>query len=307
VAALSPKLDVGVMIPSQELPDDPAVLKDFAQAAEDLGYSWLVLVDHVLGTEHARRDPPFSAGFYDETHAFHEPFVTFGYLAGTTKTIGFRTEVLVLPQRETALVAKQAAQLAFVSGGRLTLGCGLGWNWVEYQALAADWSTRGRRMEEQVELMRRLWREPSVDFSGEFHRVDRGSVKPHPPADIPVWIGGFTEPAMRRAVKIGDGFVFASCDEQAFAQAEVLHGLMNEAGRAADDFPWDAQIEFSPGPGVWERDIARWRALGGTNLTLRFGDATADVYGIPKNDFSSLGQYTDALREFKSAMSTIAP
>jgi probable F420-dependent oxidoreductase len=273
-----------------------------AQAAEELGYASLVLYDHVLGAVHAGRQPPLPAGLYDETHVFHEPLVTFAYLAALTRDIVLRTGVLVLAQRQTALVAKQAAQLAVLSGGRFVLGVGTGWNWVEYEALGVPWPGRSRRLEEQVGVLRALWDAPAADITGEFHRIDRAGINPRPPAAIPIWFGGSSARTMERAVRLGDGFVFSACNEQTFVEAELLREALAAAERPLESMPMEAMIEYSAGPDAWVGDAARWAAAGGTHLTLRFGDATAAVYGIARNDLAGIDDVLAGLERFAEAL-----
>jgi probable F420-dependent oxidoreductase len=168
-------MEIGVAYPQIELHGDPTAVGRFARAVEDLGFDHLLAYEHVLGAVHADRTPPL-LGPYTEHDPFHDPFVMFAYLAGITDRIRFTTGILVLPQRQTALVARQAADVDLLSGGRLRLGVGVGWNYVEYQALGQDFHTRGARQEEQIELLRRLFIEPVVNFSGRFDRVDRADL-----------------------------------------------------------------------------------------------------------------------------------
>ena len=168
-------MKLGVVFPQTEIGNDPVALRDYAQAVEGLGYDYILTYDHVLGASTENR--PGWSGYSSESQ-FHEPFVLFGYLAGCTRTLGFATGVLVLPQRQTALVAKQAAEVDILSNGRLRLGVGVGWNAVEYQGLNADFRTRGARMDEQVAVLRALWTEPVVTFQGQWHAIDAaGSVQ----------------------------------------------------------------------------------------------------------------------------------
>src|SRR4051812_26990839 len=198
-------MEIGVIYPQIELGGDPAAVRRIGEAVEDLGFDYLLAYDHVLGAVHADRTPQLSIPFTE-----HDPFVMFGYLAGITERIGFATGVLVLPQRQTALVARQAADVDLLSGGRLRLGVGVGWNPVEYEGLGLDFRTRGARQEEQIELLRRLFTEPVVDFSGRFDRIDRAALVPRPSRSIPIWLGGSGEPAYARAARLADGFVFSA-------------------------------------------------------------------------------------------------
>ena len=192
--------------PTRDFGSDFAAIRDWAQAAEDLGYDWITVPDHVLGADPAARDgwkPP-----YTHLDQFHETFVTMGYLAACTKRIGLASGVLILPQRQTALVAKQAAEVDILSGGRLRLGIGTGWNFVEYEALNEDWETRGARQAEQVALMRRLWTEDLVTTEGRWHGFADAGLNPLPPQrPIPIWFGGTHPAVLRRAAKMGDGWI----------------------------------------------------------------------------------------------------
>ena len=198
---------VGAVFPQTEIGSDPADVRRWATTVEDLGYDHILAYDHVLGAVHADRARQLP-GPYGEHDPFHDPFVMFAYLAGITERTGFATGVLVLPQRQTALVARQAADVDLLSGGRFRLGVGVGWNYVEYEALGEDFGTRGARQEEQVKLLRRLFTEPVVDFSGRFDRVDRAALVPKPARPIPIWLGGSSEAAFDRAARLADGFIF---------------------------------------------------------------------------------------------------
>src|ERR1700674_3842813 len=200
-------MEIGVVYPQNELRGDPSAVRRIGKAVEDLGFDHLSAYDHVLGAVHADRTPPLT-GPYTEHDPFHDPFVMFAYLAGITERIQFTTGILVLPQRQTALVARQAADLGLLSGGRLRLGVGIGWNFVEYEALGQDFHTRGARQEEQIQLLRRLFTEPVVDFSGRFDRVDRASLMPKPARSIPIWLGGSGDVAFDRAAPLPGDCIF---------------------------------------------------------------------------------------------------
>jgi probable F420-dependent oxidoreductase len=178
-------VQVGAVYPQTELRGDPGAVRRFGTAVEDLGFDHLLAYDHVLGAVHVGRTPPLT-GPYTEHDPFHDPLVMFAHLVAVTERIGLATGVLVLPQRQTALVARQAADVDLLSGGRLRLGVGVGWNHVEYQALGQDFRTRGARQEEQIELLRRLFTEPVVDFQGRFHQVERAALVPKPARPIPI-------------------------------------------------------------------------------------------------------------------------
>ncbi len=203
---------IGVVFPTFEIGNDPELIRSFGQAAESLGYSHIVVYDHVLGAHPdraewaARRgDPPFPP--HTHLHPFHEAIVVMAYLAGATTRIGLMTGVLVLPQRQTALVAKQAAELAVLRPRGLRLGIGTGWNSVEYEALGADFESRGKVIDEQVALMRALWAADLVEFQGKHHRVSNAGINPRPSEPIPIWFGGSSDIAIKRCARSGDGWI----------------------------------------------------------------------------------------------------
>jgi probable F420-dependent oxidoreductase len=258
---------IGAVFPQAEIGGDPVLCRDFAQTAEGLGYSHLLVFDHVLGAGRARR--PDWRGAYDADDPFHEPFVLFGYLAGLTERIELVTGVLVLPQRQTALVAKQAAEVDVLSGGRLRLGVGVGWNDVEYMSLGADFHDRGRRIEEQIAVLRALWTERVVDFAGRWHRVLGAGINPLPvQRPIPVWLGGQAEPVLRRIGAMGDGwFPQMLPDENARAMLDRLRDYVAAAGRDPIRIGVEARVEARYGePARWPALIEGWRELGATHV-----------------------------------------
>jgi len=190
--------------PSLDIGTDPAKIRDWAQAAEDLGYAYIEVPDHVFGAKGRDGWTPL----YNEKVPFHETFVTLGFLAAVTKTIGLSTGILIAPQRQTGVIAKQAAEVDLLSGGRLRLGIGVGWNHVEYEALGMEWKTRGARQAEQVEVLRRLWSNDLVTFEGRFHRLKDVSIVPMPvQRPIPIWFGGSSDAVVTRAARLGDGWM----------------------------------------------------------------------------------------------------
>jgi probable F420-dependent oxidoreductase len=235
--------------------------------------------DHVVGASHDRE--PKLWGPYTENHPFHDPFVMFGYLAGITRRIELATGVLILPQRQTVLVAQQAADVDLLSGERLRLGVGSGWNYVEYDALGQDFATRGARLDEQIPFLRRLWSEHVMSFKGRFDRIDKANILPRPRRQIPIWIGGFTEPAFRRGGRLGDGYIFAGDIEHATqGLARVRHHLA-EAGRAEHGFGKDLVTVRARSLQDAVDTANRWRDLGGTHvslLTMGMGFATAQAH-----------------------------
>jgi probable F420-dependent oxidoreductase len=291
----------GVVFPSMAIGNDPAVIKDFAQAAEALGYSHLTFQEHILGCDINREGGwhwgPMRNGRPPMTKdtSIHEPFVLFGYLAGVTRRIEFSTGVMVLPQRQTALVAKQAAEIDLLSGGRLRLAFGVGWNPFEFEGLGMDFHTRGRRQDEQIQLLRRLWENEVVDFHGEFHRVDRAGINPRPARRIPIWLGGNAEAVLRRAARLADGYVPTGLPAGAGARDAIcrLRGYLAEAGRAAEDFGLDAWTGMQAGdPDEWRQTIEGWRDLGATHVTV-------NVAGLAS---TTPGRYIDAMRRYREAI-----
>lgn len=266
-------MQVGIVFPQTEIGADPIVLRDFAQTAEGLGFSHILAFDHVLGVEHTGREPALT-GPYTESSTFHEPLTLFAYWAATTSEIGFATGVLVLPQRQAPLVAKQAAEVAILSGDRLRLGIGVGWNHAEYAAMNADFTDRGARQEEQVELMRLLWTGEVIDFAGRWHRIDRAALAPAPARPVPVWFGGFSEAAHERAARIGDGFFFARVGERVSggrptqAVQTVLHqaGRMRarvaELGRDPQSFQLEGRVNLRDDPWVRRAESEAFREAG---------------------------------------------
>ncbi len=275
-------MQLGVVFPQTEIGPDPAGVRAFAQAAQELGFRHLLAYDHVLGADvRARSDWP---GPYTAEHQFHEIFVVFGYLAAAAPGLELVTGVLVLPQRQTALVAKQAAEIDILTGGRFRLGVGLGWNFVEFEALGEEFGNRGRRAEEQIELLRRLWTEPVVTFEGRYHRIPAAGINPLPvQRPIPVWIGGSAEPAIRRAARIADGYFPQRPLEDGWpATMERFRGWAEEAGRDPDTIGIEARISVATGtPDDWRAAAEEWRDLGATHLSvaaMRGGLAGPDAH-----------------------------
>lgn len=273
-------MDIGVVYPQIELDGRPDAVRRFALAAEELGYDHLLAYEHVLGAVHERQ-PPLE-GPYDERDPFHDPFVMFAYLAGITERLRFATGVLVLPMRPTALVARQAADLDLLSGGRLRLGVGVGWNPVEYEALGQDFHRRGARQEEQIGLLRRLFDEPVVDFTGDFDRIDRAALVPKPSGQIPIWLGGAGARAYDRAARLGDGFIFfGGGAEHAIGAWDALRRQVADAGRPVEGFGGDYVALSGGDPDVLVREIDAWREAGGTHVsvaTMRLGLDSLDAH-----------------------------
>lgn len=291
----------GAIYPHQEIGTDPVVIRDWAQTAESLGYSHIVAYDHVLGAVKRDRQPKLY-GIYNEADAFHEPMVLFSYLAALTEKIEFATGILVLPQRQTALVAKQVAQIDLLSGGRMRLGVGSGWNFVEYEALNEDFSSRGTRLSEQVELMRELWSNPVVDFDGKHHRVDGAGLNPLPQRQIPVWFGGFTDAAFKRAARIGDGIMLGGDQESNLKAAQRCRELVELAGREVTGFGVEAFVNFQDGADNWRRQAEQWSSLNADYGSMRAAGLKGVGPGLnsPAEHIKSLETYWETVGDLQA-------
>jgi probable F420-dependent oxidoreductase len=286
---------IGVVFPQTEIGADPAVIRAYAAAVEELGYAHILAYDHVLGADPAGH--PGYRGPYNVDSTFHEPFVLFGYLAALT-SLELVTGVIILPQRQTALVAKQAAEIDILTEGRLRLGVGIGWNAIEYEALAKDFTDRGRRVTEQVELLRRLWTEPAVTFRGRYESVTAAGLAPMPrQRPIPIWFGGQAPPALRRAGRLADGWFpqvppGPLLDE---ALAHVRHGA-EAVGRDPSSLGLEGRVSVSRGIDVAVKRVDSWRAVGATHLsinTMGIGGAAGAV-GIDRH-IIALAELADAI------------
>jgi probable F420-dependent oxidoreductase len=262
-------MKIGVVFPQTEIGSDPAAIRDYAQMAEGLGFTHILAYDHVLGANPDR--PEGFTGPYIYQTPFHEVFVLFSYLAGLTQRLEFVTGILILPQRQTVLVAKQAASLDVLSGGRLRLGVALGWNKVEYIGLNENFHNRGKRIEEQIVLLRHLWTEPLVDFEGNWHNIPDAGINPLPiQRPIPIWFGGRDERALQRAVRLGDGWL---PNQRSVTEAKpsmaLLNRFLDEAGRSRGEFGLEPRIAYGAGdPKTWETAIHDWQAEGATHLSF---------------------------------------
>jgi probable F420-dependent oxidoreductase len=260
---------LGAVFPQTEIGEDPARVRAFAEGVAELGFDHLMAYDHVLGAE--REHHQHLTGPYRAEHQFHEIMVLFGYLAAFMPGIELVTGVIIAPQRQTALLAKQAAEIDILTGGRLRCGLGIGWNDVEYEALGMDFSNRGRRFEEQIELLRRFWTEPVFDFEGRWHKVTAAGINPLPvQRPIPIWIGGSAERALRRAALLADGLFPQRPLEGGWpATLERMRGWAEEAGRDWSSFGIDQRIAIGEGgPGDWRAAAEEWLGLGATHITL---------------------------------------
>lgn len=290
----------GAVLPTCEIGNDPIAIRDWAQAAESLGYSHIVTYDHVLGAEHSEREPAFW-GPYTEQDDFHEPFVLFGYLAGVTTTIEFETGIVILPQRQAALVAKQAAEVDLLSGGRFRLGVGSGWNYVEYESLGADWERRGALLDDQIAVMRALWDNDVIEYTSEFHRIDRAGIRPRPTRRIPIWFGGYADAALHRAARLGDGFTFGDSGPGTIALADKLGEMLVELGRDPTDFALEAEANVGIGVDRCAQLVSEARDAGFTHFAINCQSTTCEWGGNPAANLSSTAEHIAALETFITA------
>jgi probable F420-dependent oxidoreductase len=263
------RMHLGAVFPTLEIGNDPGAIRSYVQAVEELGYHHILLLDHIVGFD--RPDFVSAVGPFTHESPFHEIFVLLGYIAACTTRVELATGVLILPLRQTALVAKQAAEVDVLSGGRLRLGVGVGWVRPEFEALDADWQTRGRRCEEQIEVLRALWAEPVVTFDGRWHKLERAGINPKPVrGSIPIWLGGGAEATLRRVATHGDGwFPLGATDDETRERVDRLRTYVREAGRAVDDVGIEAILQVSKVPETACAGFAAgWRALGATHLSV---------------------------------------
>ncbi len=264
-------MNLGAIFPQTEIGNDPAVIRDYAQAADALGYDHILVFDHVVGADLARFEQLGFRPPYNYKTPFHEPMVLFGFLAAVTNRIELVTGILILPQRQTVLAAKQAAEVDVLTGGRLRLGIGIGWNPVEYEALGETFKNRGRRIEEQVAVMRELWTKELVDVDGKYHHIGQTGINPLPvQRPIPIWMGGGTEPVLRRIARLADGwFPQFRPGPQAAETLDRLRGYIQDSGRNIEDVGIEGRISLfnTPEP-EWAPALEAWQKLGATHLSF---------------------------------------
>lgn len=286
-------MQIGAVFPQTEIGSDRAAIRDYAQAVEDLGFAHILVYDHVLGASTTTR--PDWRGPYTSETPFHEVFVLYGFLAAMTQRVELVTDVLILPQRQTALVAKQAAEVDILSGGRMRLGVGVGWNPVEYEALNEDFHTRGARLDEQIAVLRALWKDTATTFDGRFHHIDHAGINPLPPRRaIPIWVGGHSEAALRRAARLGDGwFPQLPPNDEMREQVAFLRQVQREAGRPDDAVGIEARLSAAQVPeSGWVAYAQGWRDLGATHLGVNTMGASL---AAPRD-------HVDVLRRVKQAL-----
>lgn len=260
-------MKVGIVYPQPEIRGNIGAITTIAQAVEERGFDHLLVYDHVLGVDHADRNREFQ-GPYTEQDPFTDPLVMFAYLAGITERIDLMSGVLILPQRQTPLVARQAADIDLLSGGRLILGVGLGWNHVECEALGFDFTTRGVRCSEQIELLKRLWSGELISYEGRFERAERVRLNPAPSRQIPVWIGGFAPQAMERAGRLADGFIAAGPVDIGIQVKAGVDAARAKYGRADEEFGHTFVTLMSTSEDDAVAAAEKWRAAGGTHVSI---------------------------------------
>jgi len=264
-------MELGVVLPQTEIGPDPADLIRFVETAEAHGFRHVVVYDHVVGADRATR--PDWPGPYDLHSSFHEPFVLYGFLAAHTQ-MELVTGVIILPQRQAVLVAKQAAEVDVLTGGKFRLGVGIGWNAVEYEALGLDFHDRAARYEEQIEVLRLLWTQESVTFEGRYHHIDHAGLLPRPVQQpIPLWMGGGLAPAtLDRIGRLADGWICNMPPNPRLEEAlDVVRAAADKAGRPAGAIalhgiaqPRDADDPIA----VLRRQVAKWEAIGATHVSV---------------------------------------
>jgi probable F420-dependent oxidoreductase len=261
-------MKLGVVFPQNVIGGDPVIVRDFVQAAEGLGYNHIIAYDHVLGINPAAY--PNWQGPYTSADLFHDPFTLFSYMAGITNRIEFSPQIVILPQRQAVLVAKQAASLDVLSGGRLRLGIGIGWNKVEYVSLGQNFHDRGQRSEEQIAVMRALWAEPHVRFEGKHHTIPNAGINPLPTRPLEIWIGGGSEKTYDRIGRIGDGWLNIYVSPDKFGPAlTTIRASAERSGRDPTAIGLECWVSMGYGSAdEWQAEIETWRSLGTTHLAL---------------------------------------
>jgi probable F420-dependent oxidoreductase len=292
-------MQLGALLPLGDIGGDPAVVREYAQAAEATGYDFLEAPDHVLGADPSARADADRTG----SGLYHDPFVLFGYLAGATPKLGFSTGVLILPQRQTVLVAKQAACLDVLCGGRFRLGIGVGWNEVEFVGLNENFHNRGRRSEEQVQVMQALWGNEYVDFKGRWHTIDHAGISPRPASGhVAVWFGGHHERTLERIAKFGDGWMPNAYppDQSALDVFAQLRRLTEQAGRDPGKIGIEVWVSMGSGSEAdWAKDAQFWKTAGATHLCLTTTFNRRHHKRIPGH---GIGDHIAALRRYQRAV-----
>ncbi|HUC05774.1 MAG TPA: LLM class F420-dependent oxidoreductase [Acidimicrobiales bacterium] len=260
-------MDIGVIFPQTEIGGDMGGVRAWAEAVAGLGFTHIAAYDHVLGADRSVHE---LSGPYGLEHTFHEPLMLFSYFSAFTD-VAFATSILIGPQRQTALLAKQAAEIDLLSGGRFRLGLGAGWNQVEYDALGYSFARRGAFLEDQIPVLRRLWTEPNVTVETEFHHIHAAGIAPLPvQRPIPIWIGAFAPAALRRVGRLADGWFPMVRPGGGLDDAlEVIGAEARRVGRDPSSITFEGRLEYA------SRDLdkiaahaERWRAAGASHLSV---------------------------------------
>lgn len=264
---------IGVHFPQAEIGSDHSVIRDFVQAAEELGFSHVNVPDHVIQTR-TPRGPLAVAANYTTRFPHHETMTTLAFIAGVSKTLLLKSAVIILPQRQAVLAAKQAAQIDVLSGGRMQLGLGIGWNEPEYEALGMNFRNRAKRFEEQIEVCRRLWTEEHVTYDGTWHKITDAGLAPMPiQRPIPIWIGAIADPAVRRAGRIADGWQVIGVDQlgdETKAKFDSFYDSAQGAGRDPSTIGVEATVwAGDDGPEEWAVTARAWIDMGATQIVFR--------------------------------------
>ena len=286
-------MKIGVVYPQTEYPSDPAAVKEFTQAAEDLGYNHILAYDHVLGANPDREGG--WSGPYTYSDPFQEPLTLFSFMAGFVNVLEFITGIIILPQRQTALVAKQAATLDVLSGGRLRLGVALGWNKVEYECLNEDFHNRGERFTEQIFVLRKLWTQELVTFEGQWHHIPDAGLNPLPVQQpIPLWFGGHADPVLQKVAKLADGWLpNYRTPQDASESLEKLQTYLKAEGRCLADIGMEPRLRYEDGnPENWARIAEDWQEAGASHLTVI---TMGQGFDKPEEHIQAMEAYAEAL------------
>ena len=292
-------MKLGVIFPQQEIGADPGGLREYFLAVEELGYDYVGVYDHILGADITNR--PGWDGIYDKDDMFHEAFVLLAYGAALTSRIQLCTSIMVLGQRQTALVAKQAAAIDILSNGRMRLGVGVGWNAVEYEGLSQDFTNRGRRLEEQIEVLRALWTQDPCTYDGHWHQIHEASINPLPVQQpIPIWIGGRHDRVLQRTARLADGWLTQSHQVEEGQEAiDRLRAYATQAGRDPNAIGIEARVGSrrntpaqTSGAEVWQHEALAWKDMGATHLS----------FNAMRSGLQRAIQHIQAIRAFKEAM-----
>jgi probable F420-dependent oxidoreductase len=295
-------MQLGATFPQTEIGEDPGAIRAYAQAIEGMGFDYTLAYDHVVGVDTETRPDYLPRGRrppYTKRTPFHEPMVLFAYLAGITTKLGLVTGIIILPQRQTVLVAKQAAEIDLLSGGRLRLGIGTGWNEVEYEALGMNFRDRGARSEEQIALMRELWTKEAVTFQGKWHTVNAAGINPLPiQRPIPIFLGGAAEAVVKRVATTADGwFINGPLTPENATAIERMRQMAREAGRDPAHIGIEGSVRYRPETtnAEYRKDAEAWRAIGASHVTIGTMDA----------GLKSVEEHLMALIKVKSAVGPI--